>query len=208
MAQKFNPAQNDTPGERFLLIQLDLPRGGQHGWSLDRYRHISARVVRRAFPDSIPGTTMSPTRYYDGRSPNGYRWADYSSNKASGLRVSGLKLSGQITVSAPESDSTYQPYCNTISFTGDFSIDHMVQHGATAKALLRHKEKLEEAGMRIADTFEAQAHRLAEALGIKHFLFYKQSLDYGSLEVSEFEVVDNILDMAVKVQSIIAKAHG
>lgn len=206
MASKYNPAQNDTPGERFLLIQLDLPRGGQHGWTLDKYRHISARVVRRAFPDAVPGHAMSATKYYDGRSPNGYRWADYNSNKTNGLIVKGLKLSGQITHGAYDTAPEYQPYCNTISFVGDFNIDGMVQHGVTAKALDRYKEKLRDSGINIPDTFAGQARRLAEALGIKHFLFYKQSHDYGSLETSEFEVVD-LLDMAVKVQTLVAKAH-
>lgn len=189
----------DNPGERFLLVMLRAPNRATS--FPEKYRHIDVHVVRRAVADQP--SNSGPTFYYDGRSPTGFRWADYTSTSTRGLYVKNLRISAQITVG--ERDKS--PYCPTIEFVGDTKLKEMLPAAKTVKRLTATAEKHGRSVISSSGELHELLETVREALGIRNYLCYEEAIDYGHLERSRFLMVQPD-DLQFHIQRLTHEAHS
>lgn len=169
--------------ERLLLITLDAPRGFD-----SEFRHISARVVRRALSDVK--AEGQPTQYNDGPAAQGYRWADWSSGKATTtIRVSDLRLRGQMSVRSRSSAIPYgdgKPYDNALEFSCDVIRAKDAKQIADAFLYMerRRNKLLAQGHVFNSDSYADQVRAMALILGIKKVLF-PRATRYGCADLSD-----------------------
>lgn len=114
----FNHHKHEAPGDRLLLVQMEARPNYASG-----HRHIEAYVIRRACAD-VP-LTDNPEQtqtYYDGKSPIGYRTANWhvGNDRKSPLYTADLKITGQIDAYMPGHKKIVgggAPYGGDVRFT-------------------------------------------------------------------------------------------
>lgn len=198
----YNNPQNDTAGERHLLIEMDTR------YPSSNYAHIQAYVVRTAMPHITdimqPSTVVAWRDDYQGKCA-GYRNCSWShtTGKIRGRNpvfTESLFLRGQIDA------VNSQAYGVRVEFR-DVTVSDAT-HADAMRSTLTRWAKFEQDMYGRQEQFQTKLHYLAKFLGVDSFLFVRTGYNGTWISRNEAFYVEDLAHAKVRCTQMIEDAHN